>query len=345
MRKGLNVGLACLAIFVAAATVAACGSDDEGGSSGSSASSSGGGGADKKAADSPKKILFISLTLGGPGQIQIRRGLEAEAEKFGDTVDSLDANADVAKANSLMSTGVRQGYDAIVLDSFPPSALQAGLNATRAAKIPVYEAAAFTKAPPGISMTIAMRGGVPQTERMVEVMGEEADVLAFTYDAGDSCKDTGKGLDEVASQYPGLKITKHPVKIPGWEADAAAATRAWLQSHPEGSGKLAIWGCWDGPNIGAVSALHQEDRTDVKVFGKDGTAQALKLLQKKDPVYDSTVWFNLMDQGVQIVQQVHKDYELGYENIKPQAIDQDYTIVDKTNIDAFAKEHPEALQG
>ena len=340
MRKRRFAGFVCVAICATALVAAGCGGDDDSGSA------SKGGGADTAAsADKPKKILFISLTLGGPGQIQIRRGLETEGKKHGDKVDSIDSNADVAKANSLMSTAVRQGYDAIVLDSYPPKALEAGLTATRAAKVPVYLAAAFTPAPKGVSLTMAMRGGVPETERLVKVMGENADVLAFTYDAGDSCKDTGMGLDKVAAEHPGLKITKHPVKIPGWEADAAAATRAWLQSHPKGQGKYAIWGCWDGPNIGAVSALHQEGRDDVRVFGKDGTAQALQILKKKDPVYDSTVWFDLMDQGTTIVKRVHSDYKLGYENIKPEAIDQPYTIVDKSNIDEFAKEHPEALQG
>lgn len=345
MRRLRNAGLLCLALCLAAVFAAGCGDDSSDSDSASTAGTPAGSSSNSGEADKPRKILFISLTLGGPGQIQIRRGLETEAKTHGDKVTSLDSNADVAKANSLMSTGVRQGYDAIVLDSYPPKALEAGLTATRAAKIPVYLAAAFTEAPKGVALTMAMRGGVPQTERMVKVMGDTADVLAFTYDAGDSCKDTGKGLDEVAAKHPDLKITKHPVKIPGWEADAAAATRAWLQSHPEGKGKYAIWGCWDGPNIGAVSALHQENRTDVKVFGKDGTAQALKILQKKDPVYDSTVWFDLMDQGVTIVKRVHTDYGLGYDNIKPEAIDQPFTIVDATNIDTFAKEHPEALQG
>ncbi len=336
MRRRLNAGLVCL-VMAAAVVVAGCGGSDSGSSGGSSKASAG--------ADKPKKILYISLTLGGPGQIQIRRGLEAEAKAHGDKVTSLDSNADVSKANSLMSTGVRQGYNAIVLDSYPPKALEAGLTATRAAKVPVYLAAAFTKAPPGVSLTMAMRGGVPETERLVKDMGEDAQVLAFTYDAGDSCKDTGLGLDKVIAQHPGIKVTKHPVKIPGWEADAAAATRAWLQSHPKGKGKYAIWGCWDGPNIGAVSALQQEGRDDVKVFGKDGTAQALKLLQKKDGRYTATVWFDLRDQGVTIVKRIHTDAKLGYANIKPEAINQKYTEVDESNIDKFAREHPEALQG
>jgi ribose transport system substrate-binding protein len=32
---------------------------------------------------------------------------------------------------------------------------------------------------------------------------------------------------------------------------------------------LAIWGSWDDPAIGAISALRQQGRTDVKVYGQE----------------------------------------------------------------------------
>ena len=74
-------------------------------------------------------------------------------------------------------------------------------------------------------------------------------------------------------------MTKNEVRIPGYFEDGAQYANAWLASHPAGDGNLAIWGCWDDPAIGAIGALRQQGRDDVKVYGVNGNAQAIENIQ------------------------------------------------------------------
>jgi ABC-type sugar transport system substrate-binding protein len=76
-----------------------------------------------------------------------------------------------------------------------------------------------------------------------------------------------------------ITVTRKEVPIPGQVEAGTQFTQAWLANHPAGKGKLAIWGCFGDPALGAVSALRQAKRQDVTVYGHDGTPAAIKAVQ------------------------------------------------------------------
>ena len=94
-------------------------------------------------------------------------------------------------------------------------------------------------------------------------------------------------------------MTKNEVRIPGYFEDGAQYATAWLAAHPAGSGPLAIWGCWDDPSIGAISALRQQGRDDVQVYGINGNAQALENIQKG--FMTATAWQDSFTEGYNMV--------------------------------------------
>ena len=92
---------------------------------------------------------------------------------------------------------------------------------------------------------------------MVDDLGGKGEVLALTYRTGEVCRNRELVMDEILAKHPDINVTKNEVRIPGYFEDGAQYATAWLALHPAGSGTLAIWGCWDDPSIGAISALRQ----------------------------------------------------------------------------------------
>ncbi len=94
-------------------------------------------------------------------------------------------------------------------------------------------------------------------------------------------------------------MTKNEVRIPGYFEDGAQYANAWLASHPAGKENLAIWGCWDDPAIGAIGALRSQGRTDVKVYGVNGNAQALEDIKKG--LMTATAWQDSYTEGSNMI--------------------------------------------
>ena len=94
-------------------------------------------------------------------------------------------------------------------------------------------------------------------------------------------------------------MTKNEVRIPGYFEDGAQYANAWLASTRPASEPLAIWGCWDDPSIGAISALRQAGRDDVKVYGINGNAQALENI--KNGFMTATAWQDSFTEGYNMI--------------------------------------------
>jgi ribose transport system substrate-binding protein len=214
--------------------------------------------------------------------------------------------------------------------------------AAKAAKIPVYFAWEWGK-PKYVAMVITATAAAQQTNLMLQQMGYKGSVLAFSLPAGDNCTNYTDIFESIVKRYPKVKVTVHPSPPTGWEADATAATSAWLEAHPAGSGPLAIWGCFDGPNIGAVSALASAHRTDVKIYGDNGANNAIALIAQGK--YTATYWFNATGMGATLVDQAHTNASIPYSAIKPVYLDYPPTLIDQANAQAFIKAHPAWMKG
>jgi ribose transport system substrate-binding protein len=326
MRSRVVAGLLLVAL---AAVLSACGS------SGSSTAATG-----TAASGAKKTIGIVFNTATEPDQQRAAAGIKEEAAKLGWTVKELDSNSDAAKANDLMQQLITQKVDAIVTIVWPSAALQGGIRAAQQANIPVYQFYAFGK-PNGVAGLVSPTAAKPQTEQMVADMGGKGSVLAFTYPPGAPCADAEQTLDQVVAKSPGVKVQKQQVPAPGWAQTAATTTSAWLKAHPNGSGALAVWGCWDGPNVGAASALRQAGRTDVKVYGSGGESDALSLLQKGQ--YTTTYWFDLKQGGVDLAKMIAAGAGVGGK--APQYLILPSTKLDKTDIAQFLQQHPQSVQG
>ena len=180
----------------------------------------------------------------------------------------------------------------------------------------------------------------PVIEKMIADLGGEGSLLALTYRTGEVCRNREVLLDEMLADHPGITVTKNEVRIPGYFEDGAQYANAWLASNPAGDGKLAIWGCWDDPAIGAIGALRQQGRDDVEVYGVNGNAQAIENIRNGHMT--ATAWEDSFTEGQRMVELLQEIKAAG-SAWQPKAVEVPAVLVTQETVEAFVAEHPEAL--
>ncbi len=291
-------------------------------------------------ADQPL-IGIVSISANEANNARYITGAQAAAKEIGWQVSVIDAAGNADQANAAIQNFAQRGATAIVDMVFPYSSIGAGLDAAKNAKIPVVTWGG------GLGSTVAATNGsggpmvVPVDDLMIKTMDGKGSVLELTYHTGEVCRNREVELDNALKSYPNIKVTKNEVRIPGYFEDGAQYANAWLASHPAGKENLAIWGCWDDPAIGAIGSLRAQNRTDVKVYGVNGNAQALEDIKKG--FMTATAWQDSYTEGSNMVKLLPEIVKAGA-SWTPKAVEVPAVLVTATNIDKFLADHPDAIK-
>jgi ribose transport system substrate-binding protein len=292
-----------------------------------------------RAADKPL-LGLVSITATEDNNQRFIKAATAEAEKLGWQVSVIDAQGSADAANAAIENLVQRKASAIVDMVFPVTSVGAGVAAANAAHIPIGTWGGGMG--PGIAAVNGSGGpmATPIIEMLAKDIGGKGSLLELTYHTGKVCRDREEVADGILAKSPDIKLTKNEVHIPGFFQDGAQYATAWLAAHPAGSGPLAIWGCWDDPALGAISALRQQARTDVKVYGENGNAQAMEALQRK--LMNATAWQDSASEGVVMTHTLVEASKVGA-NWQPKSVEVPAVVVTQDNVADFVKQHPEAL--
>jgi ribose transport system substrate-binding protein len=283
---------------------------------------------------------IVSISATEANNVRYIAGATAAAKEDGWSVSVVDAAGSADRANAAIQNFADRGAGAIIDMVFPWSSIGAGLAAARSAHIPVVTWGG------GLGSSVAATNGSgapvaqPAIDRMVADMGGKGELLALTYRTGEVCRNRESLLDQILSKHPGIRVTKNEVRIPGYFEDGAQYANAWLASHPEGEGKLAIWGCWDDPAIGAIGALRAQGRDGVLVYGVNGNAQAIENILHHHMT--ATAWEDSYTEGYRMVKLL-KQIKAAGEGWKPEAAEVAAVLITQENVAEFVKQHPEAV--
>ncbi|MFF2852351.1 sugar ABC transporter substrate-binding protein [Streptomyces sp. NPDC058001] len=291
-------------------------------------------GASGTSGDGAKTVGLIRFS---GSDVYANSALDAIAEygkSKGWKITEVDANGSVDSANTALTNLATRGVDAIAISVFPTDALASGVATAQSAGIPVANWGGGLG--PGVPIAADVSLGEPMAERVVKDLEGKGSLLALGYRPGLPCQRREAALDKTLKKTD-IKTVSQQVTIPGQVEAADKATQAWAQAHPKGD-NLAVWSCFDDPATGAVAALRQLGRTDVKTYGLNGTAEALSLV--KAGKLTATQWIDGPSQGREIARLLEK-YWTAPEDFQQVEIDGDYQIIDKTNVDAFLADHPE----
>lgn len=286
-------------------------------------------------------IAVVSISAADSNNVRYIEGLEDGAEKYGYEVSVLDADGSTDKANSAFANFVSRGADVIVDMVFPATSIATGLKSAEDAGIPVVtwgggmaDGVWYTNGSGGPTATDVIK-------KMIEDMDGEGELLALTYHEGQVARDREAILDELLADYPDIEVTKNEVNIPGTLQNAMEYANAWLASRPADGTNYAVWGSWDDPALGAISTLKQMGRTDVKVYGQNGNADALQAIL--DGTMTATSWQSGYDEGIAAMEAIHEILEKGEEFEKTEEV-VPVVVVTADNIEKFIEEHPETME-
>jgi ribose transport system substrate-binding protein len=288
-----------------------------------------------------KTLGIVALVATDALNAAVINGATDAAKTAGWNVKVTDTQGSVDKANAAMTTfSTTDKVQGIAVMAFLSSALGSGLASAKAAGIPVVSWGG--ELVPGIAATTsAQKVGEDSVNALLKDFGTTGNVLALTYHTGVLCLYRGVAFDAAMKKQPDIKVTSNEVAIPGQVNDGTKFTAAWLASHPAGSGPLAVWGSWDEPGMGAIAALKQAGRTDVKVYAINGGPQALQAV--KDGSMTQVVWQDGYTEGKDLMEAVVGSIKAGT-SWKAKTIDVPGVVVTKDNIDSFLADHPDALK-
>jgi ribose transport system substrate-binding protein len=319
---------------VLALLAAACGSEQPGAPAEADVQT-----AESGAAGGDFLLGIVTISADDAGNAKVIRGATAAAEERGWDVTVIDAAGSADQANAAMQNLVQKGADAILNLVFPVSSIGAGLKAAQDAGVPVGTWGG------GLGDGVAVSNGAggpqarPVVEKMIEEMGGEGSVLALTYRTGQVCREREDVFDELVKETD-IKVSKNEVSIPGFLQDGAQFANAWLAGHREGSEPLAIWGCWEDPTIGAISALKQQGRDDVLTYGQNGAPDGIKAVQ--EGWLTATFWADSVREGEVLVEEMEKAIEAG-EGWDAQMVEVPGVLITQDSVEQFVQENPEEL--
>jgi ribose transport system substrate-binding protein len=308
-----------------------CGSDSDDSASATPASGSG---------DSGKKydVGIVAFAAADQTSSQAIAGYKAEAAKLGYDVTVVDPQGSVDKAVGAMQDLVQKRVDLLMVTVFPSTALTAGLRAAKAAGIPVVSLSGGLADGVQVNYDSGVQAGKKLADELVKETGGSGDLLALGYKSGLPCIGREKSLD-AALGSTSIDKSRQEVPIPGQVEASTNFTQAFLAKHKSGG---IVWGCFDDPSLGAIAAIKQAGRKDVKVYGINGQPAALKAIQ--DKTMNATVWLDVTGAGTEIAKNTAKYVAAGVD-AKPFDTPVPDELVTQENVDQFLADHPDALKG
>lgn len=334
-HRARAIGIA--ALLVAPLALAACSS---GATSSDNPSSSATSGGQSNAKPVNKVLGVVPLLATDPLNIEAINGAKSVAKKNGWQVKVVDTQANPAQANAAMQTYASQKVGGIYVLAYATSAIGAGMNAARSAGIPV---ASWGGDPADdiVSTVDNAAVGEAAAKALISDVPAPADVLILTFHGGALCLSDQAQFDKYVNAKTGYKVTKEEVVSPGQVQSGQSFTTAWLASHPKNGHHYAILSCWDDPMQGAIAALKQSGRNDVKTFSVNGEAPNIKLV--KSGWQTATVAPAAYQQGVQAMKDIIAATKQG-SSFTPNVMDFAPTVVTKENVATFEKSQQSQAQ-
>ncbi|MCU0831935.1 MAG: substrate-binding domain-containing protein [Rhizobiaceae bacterium] len=230
------------------------------------------------------KVTVVTPYLAQPGTQFYVEAFQAEAAKEGWEVNVVDTKGDIAGTVAALETAATQKPDAIVIN-VDPSQVTAGLEAAKAAGVPVFGMDAGAN--PLIVTNVTSNGYAMAADTAAYVanrIGGKGKVVMFVFDAFPPVQQRGIIADAIFKNNPDITILDRvtPDVQDGGIADSRAKMEAILAANPDAGSISAVWAAWDQPALGALQAIEAAGRTGegIVITGIDANPQAREAIAK-----------------------------------------------------------------
>ncbi|GMA42152.1 substrate-binding domain-containing protein [Mobilicoccus caccae] len=217
-------------------------------------------------------------TLNNPFFVDLRDGAQAAADAAGVTLNVVDAQNDAATQANQIADAVTKQSSAIIINPVDSAAAGSAVKPAVNGKIPVVAVDRAVEGADVASLVSSdnVEGGTLAATELGKAMGGSGDVIVLQGVPGTSAsRDRGQGFTQGIGGA-GLKVlAQQPANFD--RTQGLNVTTNLLQAN---AGATGIFAENDEMALGAVQALGAKAGQQVKVFGFDGTEDALKAVQE-----------------------------------------------------------------
>ncbi len=278
------------------------------GCAGGTASTSGGG----NDLDNKRIALIMQLNL-GTFSAQYIAGVKEQVGKLGGEVTVFASDGDLAKMASNLDAAINQRFDGILLDHGTAEALDVGVKKAIEKGIPVV---AFDSALEIPTVTVLEQGDQKMAEltlnQLAKDIGESGNIVKIWVAGFAPMERRQIAYKTFQDKYPEIKeIGAFGAASASTALDTQAQMEALLKKYPNKGDIDAVWASWDEFAKGAVRAIEQAGRTEIKVYGIDLSDEDLQMIQQKESPWVASAAVDPKDIGrVQVryvYQKLHGD--------------------------------------
>lgn len=189
----------------------------------------------------------------------------------------VDSEDSVEKQLSDIDTMIAQGVDGILLNCLSFEGSSSAVEACKNAGIPLVEFISYTENEEYATFvgTDVKSSGIMAMDLVAEAIGEKGKLFEMQGIIGHTAQiNRGAGIAEELEKYPNIELVES--QSGEFSKDKAmAVTEAWLAKYPVGEID-AIVAHNDQMALGALNACLAANRTEIKIVGIDGDAEALQ---------------------------------------------------------------------
>ena len=232
---------------------------------------------------SGKKIALVMQFNIGTFSAQYIAGVKEQAEKLGGEVTVFASDGDLAKMASNLDAAVNQRFDGILIDHGQPKALEAGVKKAAEAKIPVVVFDADIKVPGVTLLQQDDRQLADMTlEQLAKDIGGKGNIVKVWVAGFAPMERRQESYKAFQAKYPDIKEIAAFGTADKPALDSQSQMEAILKQYPNKGDISAVWATWDEFAKGAVKAIQQAGRTEIKVYGIDMSDEDLQLIQSEN---------------------------------------------------------------
>jgi ribose transport system substrate-binding protein len=233
------------------------------------------------AQETPAKIEQIGLMvqdMSNPFFAAMETGAKDAAAEIGATLNTQDAQLDLANQNTQIDAFIQQGVDLIVISAVDQAGIAPAIERAKAANIIVMAVDTPAVGADAVFMTDAVQAGEVSCTYLFEQMGGKGEVLLVDGTPIQTIIDRITGCNNVAANFPDIKIVGQQASRND-RASGMSVTTDMLTAHPDVTG---IFGMNDPSALGAVLAVEQAGKSaQIKVTGVDGSPEAVQELTRE----------------------------------------------------------------
>ncbi|MFD1927478.1 sugar ABC transporter substrate-binding protein [Sporosarcina siberiensis] len=246
-----------------------------------------------------KKVALIMQQNLGTFSAQYIEGVKEQVAAFGGTVTVFASEGDLAKMASNLDAAINQGVDAILIDHGTKEALNQGVEKAIEKGISVV---AFDAGVEVEGVVVLEQGDQQMAEMTLEKLKEDANGegnIVKIWVAGFAPMERRQvAYADFLKENPGIKeIAAFGAATANTALDTQAQMEVILKQYPNEGDITAVWAAWDEFAKGAVRAIEQSGRTDIKVYSIDMSDEDLQMIQNENSPWAASAAVDPTDIG------------------------------------------------